>query len=89
MLIVVYRVPVKIIGGEGKPAQGQVEIKELPKHKKNDQVGTKKTYYSESIFVEQADAASFAQDEEVSPFPTNRFLPSSLCKNGNSRPFVS
>jgi hypothetical protein len=60
------RVPVKIIGGEGKPADGQVEIKELPKHKKNDQVGTKKTYYSETIFVEQADAASFAQDEEVS-----------------------
>ncbi|GAA5955820.1 hypothetical protein JCM3765_001862 [Sporobolomyces pararoseus] len=58
-------VPVKIIGGEGKPAQGQVEIKELPKHKKNDQVGTKKTHYSETIFVEQADAASFAQDEEL------------------------
>lgn len=59
------RVPVKIIGGEGKP-DGKVEIKDLPKHKKNEAVGTKKTYYSETIYVEQADAASFAQDEEVS-----------------------
>ncbi|GAA5902968.1 glutamate--tRNA ligase GUS1 [Sporobolomyces salmoneus] len=57
-------VPVKIIGGEGKP-DGKVEIKDLPKHKKNEAVGTKKTYYSETIYVEQADAASFAQDEEL------------------------
>ncbi|GAA6039961.1 hypothetical protein JCM8097_002640 [Rhodosporidiobolus ruineniae] len=58
-------VPVKVIGGAGKPADGAVESKQLAKHKKNPDVGLKTTYYSSSIFVEQADAASFAQDEEV------------------------
>ncbi|GAA5888833.1 hypothetical protein JCM5296_005009 [Sporobolomyces johnsonii] len=56
-------VPVKIIGGEGKP--NGVESKELPKHKKNPDVGNKTTYYGETIYVEQADAATFAQDEEL------------------------
>ncbi|GAA5920079.1 hypothetical protein JCM1841_004082 [Sporobolomyces salmonicolor] len=56
-------VPVKIIGGEGKP--NGVESKELPKHKKNPDVGNKTTYYGEKIYVEQADAATFAQDEEL------------------------
>ncbi|GAA5931087.1 glutamate--tRNA ligase GUS1 [Sporobolomyces koalae] len=57
-------VRVEIVGGQGKP-EGRVEIKEVPKHKKNEQVGTKKTYYGETIYVEQSDAASFAQDEEL------------------------
>jgi len=60
-----YSVPVKIIGGEGKP-EGKVEIKELPKHKKNEEIGFKKTYYGETIYVEQSDAVTFGQDEEVS-----------------------
>lgn len=60
-----YSVPVKIIGGEGKP-EGKVEIKDLPKHKKNEEIGLKKTYYGETIYVEQSDAVTFGQDEEVS-----------------------
>jgi hypothetical protein len=44
----------------------QVESKVVPKHKKNADVGNKTTYYADTIYVEQADAASFAQDEEVS-----------------------
>ena len=59
------RVRVKIIGGEGKPAPGQLESKEVLKHKKNPDVGTKTTYYADEIFVEQADAATFNPDEEV------------------------
>ncbi|BGP43370.1 glutamate--tRNA ligase [Rhodotorula kratochvilovae] len=58
-------VPVTILSGEGKPAPGEVEAREVPKHKKNPDVGIKTTYYADKIFVEQADAASFAQDEEV------------------------
>ncbi|GAA5845383.1 hypothetical protein JCM5353_004814, partial [Sporobolomyces roseus] len=57
-------VPVKIVGGEGKP-EGKVEIKELPKHKKNEEIGLKKTYYGETIYVEQSDAVTFGQDEEL------------------------
>lgn len=65
-----YSVPVKIVGGEGKP-EGKVEIKELPKHKKNEEIGLKKTYYGETIYVEQSDAGTFGQDEEVSLYCSN------------------
>ncbi|GAA5989864.1 hypothetical protein JCM10908_002354 [Rhodotorula pacifica] len=58
-------VRVKIVSGEGKPAAGQLESKEVLKHKKNPDVGTKVTYYADEIFVEQADAATFNPDEEI------------------------
>ncbi len=41
------------------------EVKDVPKHKKNPQVGTKRTIYSSNIYVEQDDAASFEDQEEV------------------------
>ncbi|KAF8344285.1 glutamate-tRNA ligase [Cantharellus anzutake] len=41
------------------------EVKDVPKHKKNPDVGTKKTVYSSKIFVEQEDAVSFEDQEEV------------------------
>lgn len=53
-------VTVTITGG---PAT--VEKKEMPRHKKNPAVGTKKTAYASDIIIEQADALSFAIDEEV------------------------
>ncbi len=37
----------------------------MPKHKKNPEVGDKKTVYSSQIFVEQEDALSFEDQEEV------------------------
>ena len=52
--------PVTVKGG---PAQA--EVKTLPKHKKNPEVGEKKTVYSSKIFVEQEDAISFDGQEEV------------------------
>ena len=68
-------VRVKIIGGEGKPAPGQLESKEVLKHKKNPDVGTKTTYYADEIFVEQADAATFNPDEEVRSFARTSLFP--------------
>ncbi|KAI0318828.1 glutamate-tRNA ligase [Amylostereum chailletii] len=53
-------VPVTIQGG---PVGN--EIKNLPKHKKNPDVGEKKTIYSSSILVEQEDALTFEDNEEV------------------------
>ncbi|KAF8163408.1 glutamate-tRNA ligase [Crassisporium funariophilum] len=47
-------VPVKINGGPSAP-----EVKMVPKHKKNAEIGEKKTVYSSSIIIEQEDAASF------------------------------
>lgn len=42
------------------------EIKSLPLHKKNPDVGIKKTVYADTILLEQEDAKSFALNEEVS-----------------------
>jgi glutamyl-tRNA synthetase len=48
----------------GGPAE--LEIKEMPRHKKNPAVGTKRTVYASEIIIDQADAQSFAIGEEVS-----------------------
>ena len=53
-------IPVTIKGG---PADNKV--KTLPRHKKNPEVGEKKTVYSSQIFLEQEDAISFNDQEEV------------------------
>lgn len=37
----------------------------LPKHKKNAEIGEKKTVFTSSILVEQEDAISFDDQEEV------------------------
>lgn len=42
-----------------------MEVKSVPKHKKNANVGVKKTTYSSNILIEQEDAASFEDQEEV------------------------
>lgn len=39
--------------------------KQVPKHKKNAELGMKTTVYDGRIFIEQADAASFADQEEI------------------------
>lgn len=51
---------VSVKGGPGKP-----EVKELPRHKKNPEVGSKKTVYASTILLEQEDAKTFADNEEV------------------------
>ncbi|KAL4067745.1 tRNA synthetases class I, catalytic domain-containing protein [Scleroderma yunnanense] len=53
-------VPVRVNGGPEIP-----EVKKLPLHKKNPDVGEKKTVYSNMILLEQEDAASFEDGEEI------------------------
>ncbi|CCM00500.1 uncharacterized protein FIBRA_02534 [Fibroporia radiculosa] len=43
----------------------EAEVKTLPKHKKNTEVGEKQTVFSSNIYVEQEDAASFDDHEEI------------------------
>lgn len=57
-------VSVTIKGGPAVP-----EVKTLPKHKKNPEVGEKRTIFSSQVFVEQEDALSFDDQEEVHIFP--------------------
>ncbi|KZP21171.1 glutamate-tRNA ligase [Athelia psychrophila] len=54
------QVPVTIHGGPATP-----EVKTLPKHKKNSEIGEKKTVFSSTILIEQEDAVSFEDGEEV------------------------
>ena len=53
-------VPVTVTGSPAEP-----EVKLLPKHKKNPEVGEKKTTFSSNVIVEQEDAVSFEDNEEV------------------------
>ncbi|EIW84894.1 glutamate-tRNA ligase [Coniophora puteana RWD-64-598 SS2] len=54
------KVPVTINGGPSAP-----EVKTLPRHKKNPEVGDKKTVFTSTVLVEQEDAASFEDQEEI------------------------
>ena len=54
------KVPVTVVGARAAP---YTEDKE--KHAKYTELGTKKVVYSQNILLEQADAASFEQDEEI------------------------
>lgn len=49
-----------IDGGPDPPT-----VADKPKHGKNPEVGTKKVYYSSTIFLEQVDAGDLAPDEEI------------------------
>lgn len=59
-----------VIRGEGTP--GEPEVRVLPKHKKNPDVGNKETVFSDSILVDQEDAKTFAVDEEVRFSPLSK-----------------
>ena len=41
------------------------QTKEMPRHKKNPELGNKVTVFDEVVYVEQADARTFAEGEEV------------------------
>ncbi|BGP19968.1 hypothetical protein JCM10213_006745 [Rhodosporidiobolus nylandii] len=78
-------VPVKVVSGEGKPAAGQIESKQNPRHKKNPDVGLKATYYADQIFVEQADAASFADNEEVTLMDWGNAIVRSISRSADGK----
>ncbi|PGH18136.1 glutamate-tRNA ligase [Helicocarpus griseus UAMH5409] len=42
-----------------------VQVADKPKHGKNAELGSKKVVYSNQILLDQADAATFRQDEEI------------------------
>lgn len=48
-----------------KGARVAAYTEDKPKHGKNPSLGTKKVAYSQTILLEQEDAQSFAQDEEI------------------------
>lgn len=64
-----YRVTVKVNGAPATP-----ELKTLPLHKKNPDVGQKQTVYLDTILLEQEDAQSFADNEEVCKIKPKTFV---------------
>jgi glutamyl-tRNA synthetase len=59
--VVLGSVKVKVNGGPAQP-----EVRTLPAHKKNPEVGDKKTVFASELLMEQVDAESFGDNEEVS-----------------------
>ena len=54
--------PVKVVGGEGCPESA--ELREIPLHKKNPQLGNKKMAFSTNLFMEQADVSTLKIGDE-------------------------
>lgn len=69
---------VKLANG---PAQPYTE--EKPKHKKNPEVGTKKVIFSNEVLVEQADAKTFAEGEEVTFMDWGNVIIKKIHKEGD------
>lgn len=55
----------RLVNGPAGPEVGM-----QAKHRKNADVGEKKVVYASSILVEQADAITFEDQEEVSSIPS-------------------
>ena len=60
------RVRVTLKGASG------IEVKANPRHKKNAEIGMKDTVYGPIVYIEQEDAVSFEDNEEVCS-PTRLF----------------
>ncbi|ESK81806.1 glutamyl-trna synthetase [Moniliophthora roreri MCA 2997] len=74
------KVLVNIRGGPATP-----EVKSLPKHKKNPDVGEKKTVYSSSIVIDQEDALSFEDQEEITLMDWGNAFVRSKAIDGNGQ----
>ena len=53
---------VLVVGGEGCPEVA--ELREIPRHKKNPQIGTKQMAFSANLLMEQADVATLKVGDE-------------------------
>lgn len=71
-------VPVKLSNG---PAEAYSE--EKPKHKKNPEVGLKKVIYAKDVLVDQADAQSFAEGEEITFMDWGNVIINKIHKEGD------
>lgn len=59
------------------------ESEEKPKHKKNPAVGNKTVLYSSSVLIDQADAASFKEGEEVTFMDWGNVIVNKIHKSGD------
>jgi len=52
-----------LVGGDGVPEKPHFRM--LPCHKKNPDLGDKKVWYASTLLIDQEDAVTFTQGEEV------------------------
>ncbi|KAF8469113.1 tRNA synthetases class I, catalytic domain-containing protein [Kalaharituber pfeilii] len=76
------RVLVNVYNEDGTPAP--VISDQKPRHAKNASLGTKKVIYGPTILLEQADAASFAQGEEITLMSWGNAFVTSVTRNPNT-----
>ncbi|ORX71798.1 glutamyl-tRNA synthetase [Linderina pennispora] len=72
-------VPVTLTGGPAEPL-----VKQMLKHKKNKELGTKPTVFSSQLLVEQADAASFELGEEITLMDWGNAVVEEIKKDGET-----
>ncbi|KAK9456992.1 tRNA synthetases class I, catalytic domain-containing protein [Dipodascopsis uninucleata] len=71
-------VPVTLSNGPAEPYS-----EEKPKHKKNSAIGTKKVLYSSHIYVDQEDAQTFKDDEELTLMDWGNAIIKKIYKDGD------
>ena len=71
-------VPVKLSNGPAEPYS-----EEKPKHKKNPEVGLKKVIYAKDVLVDQADAQTFAEGEEITFMDWGNVIIKKIHKEGD------
>lgn len=61
----------------------EAEVRSLPAHKKNPEVGEKKNVYSSDILMEQADVESYGDNEEITVMDWGNAFVRKTTKNGS------
>ncbi|KCV72360.1 glutamyl-tRNA synthetase [Fonticula alba] len=69
-------VPLTVRGLDAVPA-----VRDIPKHKKNPDVGTKKLFVSSNLLLESVDAASLVEGEEVTLMDLGNVIIKSITKD--------
>lgn len=71
------------IKGDSVPPSSAPSVQTKPKHDKNPDVGTKKVVFSEDIILEQEDAKTFKQDEEITLMKWGNAIVRKIEKSGD------
>lgn len=71
--------PVKLTLTDGPET---MEVQDKPKHKKNPDLGMKKTYYYRDVYIEQEDAAMLGENEEITLMDWGNVVVDKIEKDG-------
>ena len=78
-----HLVRVELVGGEGVPV-GE-ETRQLPRHKKNPELGVKDVIYSRELLMEQADCAGLAVGDEFTLMDWGNVIVKEIVRDADGR----